>query len=95
VSRFQVNPDELVTLGQQLERIGRELKGTGSRLRIGDATAHPRVAQALGHFADQWDYALGKISEHAANVAGNLKGAGEAYARSDQEIAKAAGTSGG
>lgn len=91
MGHLEVDPEELVALGAQLDRIRLELKGIGDRLRIGGEAAHPSIVVALDHFAGQWDYALQKISEHACGVAGNLRAAGGAYQKAEQEIARAAG----
>ena len=84
MGHLEVDPEELVALGAQLDRIRLELKGIGDRLRIG-GELHVRVLDVQGH------YALQKISEHACGVAGNLRAAGGAYQKAEQEIARAAG----
>lgn len=91
MSHLEVDPEELVTLGCQLEQARAELRGLGDRLRLGGDAAHESIVSALDQFADQWDYALQKISEHAGGVAENLRAAGTAYRKADQEIARAAG----
>jgi uncharacterized protein YukE len=91
VSHLEVDPEELVTLGCQLEQARQELRGLGDRLRLGGDAAHESVVGALDQFADQWDYALQKISEHAGSVAQNLRASAAAYRQSEQEIARAAG----
>lgn len=95
MGHLEVDPEELVALGGQLERMRQDLKGIGDRLRLDGEAAHPSIVGALERFASQWDYALQKISEHAGGVAANLRAAGAAYERSEQEIARAAGQSGG
>jgi hypothetical protein len=87
LSRFEVAPDELVELSRQLAAVKAELRGVGEALRVGGALGSDRVAAALDRFGDQWDYALGRIAEHAANLAGDLVGASQAYTGTEQSIA--------
>jgi hypothetical protein len=91
LSRFEVALDELVELSHQLAAVKAGLRGVGAALRVGGAAGSDQVAAALDRFGDQWDYALGKIAEHAANLASDLVSASEAYSATEQAIAGAFG----
>ena len=45
--------------------------------------------EALSHFAERWDYSLGKLAESASNTALDLRTAGHGYTQVDDAIAEA------
>ncbi len=88
MGRIEVDPRELQVLSRQLAAVTSDLRGMGSRLRLGQmATGTEAVADALGHFAERWDHSLEKLAEHASNTAIDLRTAGDGYTQVDGAIA--------
>lgn len=89
MGRVEVDPGELQALSRRLAAVTSDLRGMGSRLRLGQAaTGTEAVAGALGHFAERWDYCLKKLAEVASNTAIDLRTAGDGYARVDGAVAE-------
>jgi hypothetical protein len=85
-----VDPDELRHLGRELGAVHHaitRLSGRVLSLSRG-TTGHPGLAQALGHFADDWKYALGRIGEHTGELGLILVRAADTYETVDAEVAK-------
>ena len=75
------------------------LESLGARV-VAQETGNPRttgvrfdprgLTEALHHFADEWEYSLGKIAEHAKGIEDMLDRSAEAYDTTDEQIAVAA-----
>jgi Family of unknown function (DUF6507) len=92
MGRFSVDPAELRDLGRELSAVHDDVTRVSGRLSSlsGTATGHPGLAQALGDFAEHWEYALSRIGEHAGELGPMLVHAADAYEAVDAEAAKAA-----
>jgi uncharacterized protein YukE len=89
MGRIEVEPAELQELSRRLAAVTDELRGMGSRLRLGQAAAGAEaVTGALGHFAERWDYSLERMAELASNTAVDLRTAGDGYAQVDGALAE-------
>ena len=91
MARFSVDPAELRDLGRELGAVHddvRRLSGWVSSLS-GATTGHPRLAQALGNFAEDWEYALGRIGEHTGELGSMLVHAADTYDAVDADVTKA------
>ena len=92
MATFSVDPAELRHLGRDVDAIQDhvvQLSGRVSSLSV-TATGHPGLAQALGEFADGWEYALARIGEHAGELGPMLVHAADTYEAVDAEVAKTA-----
>jgi hypothetical protein len=89
---FSVDPAELRHLGRELGAVHDDVTRVSGRLSSlsGTATGHPALAQALGTFAEDWEYALARIGEHAGELGPMLVHAADAYESVDAEVAKTA-----
>jgi uncharacterized protein YukE len=90
MGRFEVDPGELQDLSRRLAALTTQLRGMGDRLRLGQTeTGTQAVAEALGRFAERWDYSLRKLAESASNTAIDLRTAGDGYVQVDDALAEA------
>jgi len=88
MGRIEVDPGELQELSRRLAAVTSDLRGMGNRLRLGQAaTGTEAVADALGQFAERWDYSLEKLAEQASNTAIDLRTAGDGYTQVDGAVA--------
>jgi hypothetical protein len=90
---FEVQTDTLTSVAARVGDVADRLTAASGRVSRMDAaaTGHEGLADALSHFADEWDYSLGKIREHAEGVRDMLGRSAEAYVTTDSGIADAAG----
>ena len=93
MANFSVDPAELRQLGRELAPVHDDVTRLAGRFASLSATAtgHPRLAQALGSFAEEWEYALGRIAEHARELSPMLLHAADTYEAVGAEVAKTAG----
>jgi hypothetical protein len=93
MASFSVDTAELRQLGRELAPVHDDVTRLAGRFSSLSATAtgHPRLAQALGSFAEEWEYALGRIGEHARELGPMLLHAADTYEAVDAEVAKTAG----
>lgn len=91
MTSFSVDPAELRHLGRELGAVHDDVTRVSGRVSSlsGTATGHPGLAHALGTFAEDWEYALGRIGEHTGELGPMLVHAADTYEAVDADVAKA------
>jgi len=92
MARFSVEPAQLRRLGRDVAALHgnvRRISGRVSSLSAAE-TGHPGLAQALADFAEDWEYALARIGEHAEELSPMLVHAADTYEAVDAEVGEAA-----
>jgi hypothetical protein len=92
MASLSVDPAELRLLGRDVGAIHDhvlDLSGRLSSLSV-TVTGHPGLARAVEDFAGGWEYALGRIGEHAGELGPMLAHAADTYEVVDAEVAKTA-----
>lgn len=89
--RIKVDPDELKRVSGNLNDIHGQLANTGKDLMSADRNHYPgdELPAALGHFGDKWNYALGKMADHAGTIGIGLGKAGDVWREEDEKGAQA------
>jgi hypothetical protein len=92
MSRFEVEPEELSSLATSLGQFASA--GNDARAALGavtqQQTGHAGLAEAVGGFVSDWEFALKKIGENAAAMANKVGVAGQGYQQTEDAITNAA-----
>jgi hypothetical protein len=86
---YQVQTAALLRYANSFGSVQSRLRQITTRMADLDAgvTGHAGLAEALRHFADEWEYSIGKIGEHAGANEEKLRMAAGTYDASDKAAA--------
>jgi hypothetical protein len=87
---LEVDPGRLLLDAKTLDAIAADLKFAHhrlDRLRTSDIGAS-NVTRALHHFADEWDYGMGRMVESVRFTAEALRVAGQQYTETESTLAE-------
>jgi hypothetical protein len=88
VAQIEVTPEDLLRSAAILDAVAEDLRNAHSRLDGVHTTmvGAGNVTDALHHFADEWEFGMGRMVESVRFTARALWTAGEAYAEVDSAV---------
>ena len=81
MAQIEVNPEDLLRSAETLHAVSEDLRSANSRLEEVRTTmvGAGNITRALHHFADEWEFGMGRMVESVKFTAHALQTAGHGY----------------
>jgi hypothetical protein len=91
VAQIDVTPEDLLQSAAILDTVAEDLRHAHNRLHDVRTTmiGAGNVTDALRHFADEWEFGMGRMVESVKFTARALRTAGEGYAEVESKVLRA------